>query len=58
MKSCNFNVSCNENISLCSSCQHGKGHKLPFKPSNAKATKPLEIIHSDLWGLAPLNSRQ
>lgn len=35
-----------------------KSHKLPFNLSNSKVSKPLEIIHIDLWGPAPLISKQ
>lgn len=31
-------------------CQYGKAHQLPYKESNFKAKKPLELIHSDLFG--------
>jgi transposase InsO family protein len=39
---------------LCHGCQTGKSHRLPFPPSHKRATKPLEVIHSDLVG--PLQS--
>lgn len=48
----------NNNVPFCTSCQYGKGHKLPFTLSNSKATRPLEILHADLWGPAPLLSKQ
>lgn len=43
-------------ISICSSCQLGKSKKLPFSSSSFLTTKPLEIIHSDVWGPAPIPS--
>lgn len=58
LKSCNISVQSNENVFFCSSCQYGKAHKLPFNHSNSKASKPLELIHSDLWGPAPIASKQ
>ena len=33
-------------------CCLGKIHKFPFFLSHTTNTKPLELIHSDLWGLA------
>ena len=40
------------------SCQLGKSCKLPFDKSNKISEFPLEKIHCDLWGPAPLNSTQ
>lgn len=34
----------------CSSCLEGKQSRLPFKHVGTRATKPLEVIHSDLCG--------
>lgn len=51
IKACNLNVS-NENLTFCSACQEGKSHKLPFPKSKSQASKPLKIIHTDLWGPA------
>ena len=31
-------------------------HNLPFPKSHFTASVPFELIHSDLWGPAPLNS--
>ena len=31
-------------------CVQGKQHKIKFSSSNYRAKKPLEYIHSDLWG--------
>ena len=31
-------------------------HQLPFPKSDFQASKPLELIHSDVWGLAPVIS--
>lgn len=41
---------------VCSACMYGKSHKQHFKSIPDKTSKPLELIHSDLWGPAPLNS--
>jgi gag-polypeptide of LTR copia-type/GAG-pre-integrase domain len=37
-------------VSFCSDCHKAKAHKLPIQPSSSAATKPLEVVHSDLWG--------
>ena len=41
---------------FCSSCCLGKIHRFPFSLSHTTYTKPLELIHSDLWGPAPVLS--
>ena len=41
---------------LCDSCCLSKSHKLPFSLSSRTSTKPLQLIHSDLWGPAPVCS--
>jgi len=41
---------------LCSSCQCNKSHKLPFTVSSLKSHSPLEIIYTDVYGLAPIAS--
>jgi GAG-pre-integrase domain len=40
--------------SSCSSYFKAKAHKLPFLPSTTTTTKLLEVIHSYLWGPAPI----
>lgn len=42
--------------SICTSCQHGKSKKLSFSLSSHVSSKPLELIHSDVWGPAPTPS--
>ena len=39
---------------LCEACQLGKSSRLPFEASSFVATRPLERIHSDLWGPSPV----
>lgn len=34
----------------CSSCAVNKSHKLPFGKNSFVATKPLQLIYSDVWG--------
>ena len=35
---------------VCAGCPYGKAHQLPYKKSSFKAKKPLEFIHTDLFG--------
>ncbi|KAH9792303.1 retrovirus-related pol polyprotein from transposon RE2 [Citrus sinensis] len=42
---------------LCEACQMGKTHRLHFPSTETKTTKPLELIHTDLWGPSPTPSR-
>uniref|UniRef100_A0A803QE35 GAG-pre-integrase domain-containing protein n=1 Tax=Cannabis sativa TaxID=3483 RepID=A0A803QE35_CANSA len=52
----NVKVSTNENPSFCEACQFRKSHALPFKSSSSRATNVLDLIHTDLWGPAPVMS--
>ena len=40
----------------CDACLASKSHRLPYSTSSHQTTKPLEIIHSDLWGQPPVIS--
>jgi transposase InsO family protein len=40
----------------CKHCLIGKMHKLPFAHSQFQSTQPLELVHNDEWGPAPVNS--
>ena len=42
---------------LCHPCCIAKSHRLPYTPSTAQHSSPLELIHSDLWGPSPIVSR-
>ena len=35
---------------------NSKSHRLPFSLSTNKASKPLEIVHVDVWGPSPSTS--
>ncbi|KAH9673912.1 retrovirus-related pol polyprotein from transposon RE1 [Citrus sinensis] len=41
---------------FCDACQYGKGHQMSFYSTGIKTKDPLELIHTDLWGPAPLPS--
>jgi hypothetical protein len=35
---------------VCGACQQAKSHPLSFSDSTRVTTKPLELVHSDVWG--------
>ncbi|CAL9240698.1 unnamed protein product [Arabidopsis halleri] len=39
---------------LCEACQFGKSSRLPFTLSSTTTSRPLQKIHCDLWGPAPI----
>jgi hypothetical protein len=41
---------------VCDPCHHAKVHQLPFNNSTNVTTSPLELVHSDVWGPADLQS--
>lgn len=43
---------------MCEACQMGKVCRLPFVASEFVSSRPLERIHCDLWGPAPVTSAQ
>ena len=48
-------LSSNKNL-VCDACSSSKSHRLPYSYSTHQTSKPLEIIHSDLWGPSPVIS--
>ncbi|KAG8385238.1 hypothetical protein BUALT_Bualt03G0021300 [Buddleja alternifolia] len=42
----------------CVSCKLGKSKTLPFPSHTARTTKPFELIHTDVWGIAPVISHE
>ena len=40
---------------MCDSCQKAKSHQFPYTSSNNKSGAPLDLIHSDVWGPAPVS---
>ncbi|KAJ0890909.1 putative RNA-directed DNA polymerase [Helianthus annuus] len=38
----------------CETCFLAKSHRQSFKPSNTKVDLPFSLIHSDVWGPAPI----
>lgn len=42
--------------SLCQPCVFAKMHRLSYTESTSQHLSPLDLIHSDLWGPAPITS--
>jgi hypothetical protein len=38
---------------ICSPWQQAKSHQLPYTSSTSLSNHPLELVFSDVWGLAP-----
>jgi GAG-pre-integrase domain len=50
-------LACNSrSLGVCKSCSQSKSHKQHFSSSLTTATKPLELVHCDLWGPSPIVS--
>jgi histone deacetylase 1/2 len=49
-------TSSNKIPSICSACQQGKSHRLPFSSFQSISTHLLELIFSDVWGPSPIMS--
>uniref|UniRef100_A0A2N9FJA4 Integrase catalytic domain-containing protein n=1 Tax=Fagus sylvatica TaxID=28930 RepID=A0A2N9FJA4_FAGSY len=52
----NFNFLSKPVLEHCHHCLAGKMHQLPFPSSNKQVQSPFELVHSDLWGPAPVVS--
>ena len=44
-------------ISDCSGCKLGKFTALPFSPSTSTSYAPFDLVHSDVWGPAPIPTK-
>ena len=42
----------------CMTCKLGKSKVLPFPSEGSRATKPFDIVHSDVWGASPVVSHE
>ena len=56
VSSCNLPIVMKSKLPFCTACKLGKSHALPFPLSDSQCTKPLELIHSNLWEPSPLLS--
>ncbi|WVZ72601.1 hypothetical protein U9M48_021034 [Paspalum notatum var. saurae] len=45
-------VSDKSHESVCDPCQQAKSHQLPYSKSVSASTAPLELVYSNVWGLA------
>jgi GAG-pre-integrase domain len=43
---------------VCEACKAGKMHSDPFLPSSSRASRPLQLIHSDLHGPVKVQTHQ
>ena len=51
------NIPCNTNTKqIFCACQLAKSQKLSFSSSTSRVSHPLALVHSDLWGPAPILS--
>ena len=57
MKSEILNSLAFEPIPICESCLEGKMTKRPFKAKGYRATKPLELVHTDVCGPMGVQAR-
>ena len=57
MKSGILNSLAFEHIPMCESCLEGKMTKRPFKAKGYRATKPLELVHTDVCGPMRVQAR-
>ena len=46
----------NKRLLVCSNCQIARSSQLSFKTSNHKSINPLDMVHTDVWGPAPILS--
>ncbi|KAK4262401.1 hypothetical protein QN277_027966 [Acacia crassicarpa] len=56
LSKCNKKVSNIHNNFVCEACQLGKSKLLPFTNFVSQASSPFELVHTDLWGPAPIQS--
>jgi GAG-pre-integrase domain len=53
----NNSLSCKGNkLNTCEDYYLAKSHRLPFSSSLTLASKPVEVIHCDIWGPSPIIS--
>lgn len=56
LRTCTIRFTRNSLPHVCSACQLGKAHKLPFSHSDTMYSLPFELIVSDVWGPAHVSS--
>ncbi|KAH9781043.1 retrovirus-related pol polyprotein from transposon RE2 [Citrus sinensis] len=55
-----INITCNnkQKLEFCNACQLGKLYQFHFSATKIKSKHPLELIHTDIWGLASVLSME
>jgi Integrase core domain/gag-polypeptide of LTR copia-type/GAG-pre-integrase domain len=54
----NLNLPFAHDFNNCEPCQFAKMHRLPFPEHSGKSDDIFDLIHSDVWGNAPVMSRE
>lgn len=57
LKECNVHINRKDDFAFCDAFQLGKLHKLPFPQSVSCVKGPLDLIHTDVWGPAPIQCK-
>uniref|UniRef100_A0A803P1W3 Integrase catalytic domain-containing protein n=1 Tax=Cannabis sativa TaxID=3483 RepID=A0A803P1W3_CANSA len=47
-----------KDLKFCEACKRGKSHKLPYSLSDSRASQPLELVHTDVWGPSHTPSKE
>ena len=55
LTTCTIPYKCNKHNIYCA-FQYAKNHKLPFTLSMSRASHPLALVHTDIWGPIPTPS--
>ena len=50
----NLFLSVQESQFKCEACLSAKSHRVSFHPSTTRCQKPFALVHSDVWGPAPV----
>lgn len=54
VRDCNLPVRVNDSLHFCEACKYGKSHALPFPISSSRANALFVLVHTDVWGPAPI----
>jgi Integrase core domain/GAG-pre-integrase domain len=53
-----LDLSLTHNSNNCDTCHFAKQHRLPFPEHCNKSVNLFDLVHSDVWGYAPVDSRE